>query len=111
MRLGWLCICSSPWIADDLNIPQRVRSVIPDGCRSCYGHCRADSGLDQPSPPDDECLAYYPDAAPHDLVAGSAPLAEIAIWGFFYLWRGCLPNSEAAFYFSGSTYTTLGYGD
>src|SRR5271167_173688 len=38
-------------------------------------------------------------------------LAEISIWGVFYLWRGCMPNAEAAFYFSGSTYTTLGYGD
>ena len=38
-------------------------------------------------------------------------LAEISIWGLFYLWRRCLPNAEAAFYFSGSTYTTLGYGD
>src|SRR5664280_929840 len=38
-------------------------------------------------------------------------LAEISIWGLFYWWRGCLPNAEAAFYFSGSTYTTLGYGD
>ena len=28
-----------------------------------------------------------------------------------YLWRGCMPNAEAAFYFSGVTYTTLGYGD
>src|SRR5664280_1477921 len=38
-------------------------------------------------------------------------LAEISIWSLFYLWRGCLPNPEAAFYFSGVTYTTLGYGD
>jgi hypothetical protein len=38
-------------------------------------------------------------------------LAEISIWGLFYMWRGCLPNAEAAFYFSGVTYTTLGYGD
>ena len=38
-------------------------------------------------------------------------LVEISIWGLFYLWHGCLPNGEAAFYFSGSTYTTLGYGD
>src|SRR5664279_4004885 len=38
-------------------------------------------------------------------------LAEISIWGLFYLWRGCLPNAEAAFYFSGVTYTTLGYGE
>jgi hypothetical protein len=38
-------------------------------------------------------------------------LAEISIWGLFYLWRGCLPDAEAAFYFSGVTYTTIGYGD
>ena len=38
-------------------------------------------------------------------------LTEISIWGFFYWWRGCLPNAESAFYFSGATYTTLGYGD
>jgi|SRR5208283_2528523 len=24
-------------------------------------------------------------------------LAEILIWGLFYLWRGCMPNTEAAF--------------
>jgi len=38
-------------------------------------------------------------------------LAEISIWGLFYVWRGCLSNAESAFYFSGTTYTTLGYGD
>jgi Ion channel len=38
-------------------------------------------------------------------------LVEIAVWGLFYLWRGCLPHAEAAFYFSGATYTTIGYGD
>ena len=38
-------------------------------------------------------------------------LAEIAVWGLFYLWRGCLPDAESAFYFSGVTYTTVGYGD
>jgi ion channel len=38
-------------------------------------------------------------------------LAEISVWAFFYLWRGCMPNAEAAFYFSGVTYTTIGYGD
>jgi hypothetical protein len=36
-------------------------------------------------------------------------LAEISIWGLFYLWRGCLPDAETAFYFSGATYTTIGY--
>jgi hypothetical protein len=38
-------------------------------------------------------------------------LAEIAVWGSFYFWRGCLPDAESAFYFSGVTYATVGYGD
>ena len=38
-------------------------------------------------------------------------VAEITIWGLFYLWSGCFPNIESAFYFSGVTYTTVGYGD
>jgi len=38
-------------------------------------------------------------------------LAEILIWGWFYLWWECLPDAEAAVYFSGVTYTTMGYGD
>jgi Ion channel len=38
-------------------------------------------------------------------------LAEITVWALFYFWRGCLPDAESAFYFSGVTYTTVGYGD
>jgi len=38
-------------------------------------------------------------------------LIEISVWGLFYVWQGCMPDAESAFYFSGSTYTTLGYGD
>jgi hypothetical protein len=38
-------------------------------------------------------------------------LVEIYVWGLFYLWQGCLPDAESAFYFSGVTYTTVGYGD
>src|SRR4051794_14029231 len=37
--------------------------------------------------------------------------AEITVWALFYLWSGCLPNAGSAFYFSGVTYTTVGYGD
>ena len=37
--------------------------------------------------------------------------AEITVWALFYLWAGCLPDAESAFYFSGVTYTTVGYGD
>ena len=38
-------------------------------------------------------------------------LVEVAIWALFYAWQGCLPDLESAFYFSGVTYTTVGYGD
>jgi hypothetical protein len=38
-------------------------------------------------------------------------LVEISIWGLFYFWQGCLPDAESAFYFSGVTYTSVGYGD
>ena len=36
---------------------------------------------------------------------------EISVWALFYRWQRCLPDLESAFYFSGVTYTTLGYGD
>lgn len=36
---------------------------------------------------------------------------EILVWAGFYVGAGCLPDSETALYFSGVTYTTLGYGD
>lgn len=38
-------------------------------------------------------------------------MGEISLWGLFYLWQGCLPDAESALYFSGATYTTVGYGD
>ena len=36
---------------------------------------------------------------------------EIVVWGLFFWWKECLPDAESAFYFSGVTYATLGYGD
>ena len=38
-------------------------------------------------------------------------LLEVSVWGLFYLWQGCMPDAESSFYFSGVTYTTLGYGE
>jgi hypothetical protein len=38
-------------------------------------------------------------------------LVEIAVWALFYPWQKCLPDAESSFYFSGVTYTTVGYGD
>jgi RsiW-degrading membrane proteinase PrsW (M82 family) len=38
-------------------------------------------------------------------------MAEIAVWGLFYYWQGCFPDAGSALYFSGVTYTTVGYGD
>jgi hypothetical protein len=38
-------------------------------------------------------------------------LVEIGAWAGVYFWQHCLPDLETSFYFSGATYTTLGYGD
>jgi hypothetical protein len=38
-------------------------------------------------------------------------LVEIGLWALFYWARRCLPDLESSLYFSGVTYTTLGYGD
>lgn len=38
-------------------------------------------------------------------------LAEVAVWALFFWWQQCLPDLESAFYFSGVTYATVGYGD
>lgn len=38
-------------------------------------------------------------------------LLEIALWGVLYRALGCMEDLESAMYFSGVTYTTLGYGD
>jgi hypothetical protein len=38
-------------------------------------------------------------------------LLEIGAWAGVYCWQHCLPDFETSLYFSGATYTTLGYGD
>jgi hypothetical protein len=38
-------------------------------------------------------------------------LLEIAVWALFYRFRGCFQDFESALYFSGVTYSTVGYGD
>ena len=38
-------------------------------------------------------------------------LIEISVWALFYWWQQCLPDMESSLYFSGVTYTTVGYGD
>lgn len=35
---------------------------------------------------------------------------EILLWAGFYRWR-CLPTWESSFYFSATSYSTVGYGD
>jgi hypothetical protein len=37
-------------------------------------------------------------------------LLEILLWAGFYRWL-CFPSWESAFYFSASSYATVGYGD
>lgn len=41
----------------------------------------------------------------------SLHLLTILLWAFVYLALGCLPDLDTAFYFSATTYTTVGYGD
>lgn len=36
---------------------------------------------------------------------------EVSLWAWFYLRWGLFPDSESAFYFSGVTYATIGYGE
>ena len=38
-------------------------------------------------------------------------LAEIGVWGGFYLMTGAFDDAPSALYFSAVTYTTTGYGD
>ena len=37
-------------------------------------------------------------------------MVQILLWAGFYHWR-CLPTWESCFYFSASSYSTVGYGD
>ncbi|HEX4165908.1 MAG TPA: potassium channel family protein [Bryobacteraceae bacterium] len=37
-------------------------------------------------------------------------LSEILLWAGFYRWN-CFPSWESAFYFSATSYSTVGYGD
>jgi len=37
-------------------------------------------------------------------------LLQVLLWAAFYRWR-CLPSWESAFYFSATSYSTVGYGD
>ena len=38
-------------------------------------------------------------------------VSEIWVWALFYRIAHCFPDAESAFYFSESTYTSVGYGD
>ena len=38
-------------------------------------------------------------------------VVEVSLWAFFYLLWGLFPDAESAFYYSGVTYATIGYGD
>jgi voltage-gated potassium channel len=38
-------------------------------------------------------------------------LLQILVWAAFYQLDGCFPNFETSFYFSATSYSTVGYGD
>lgn len=37
-------------------------------------------------------------------------ILEIMLWGWFYRWK-CFPSWGTSFYFSATSFTTVGYGD
>lgn len=41
----------------------------------------------------------------------SLHLFQIVLWAVYFRIQGCLPDFETALYFSGVSYSTLGYGD
>jgi len=41
----------------------------------------------------------------------SLHLFQIFLWAVYFRVQGCLPDFESALYFSGVSYSTLGYGD
>lgn len=38
-------------------------------------------------------------------------LLEIAVWAVCYQWSGCFPDFNTSFYYSATSYSTVGYGD
>jgi len=54
---------------------------------------------------------YYALLAPVAIWCVIAHLAEIGLWGTFYVWFGVMADLEVALYFSAVTYATIGYGD
>jgi len=38
-------------------------------------------------------------------------LLQIIVWALFYQLGGCFPDFETSFYFSATSYSTVGYGD
>jgi hypothetical protein len=38
-------------------------------------------------------------------------LLQIIVWAACYQWNGCFPDFETAFYYSATSYSTVGFGD
>lgn len=38
-------------------------------------------------------------------------LLQIMVWALCYQWNGCFPDFKTAFYYSATSYSTVGYGD
>ena len=38
-------------------------------------------------------------------------LMQITVWAAFYHMRGCFPSFDVSFYYSATSYSTVGYGD
>jgi voltage-gated potassium channel len=38
-------------------------------------------------------------------------VVQIILWAAFYQWSGCFPDFNTSFYYSATSYATVGYGD
>lgn len=63
----------------------------------------------QPPPATVKCIAWLLTRLAWMLIL--CHVIEIGMWALFYRLSGCFPTLGSAFYFSGVTYTTVGYGD
>jgi hypothetical protein len=113
---GWNPVRDSPHqrsrIADAYNNPQRVRPGSPYGHRAYRRYRGTAPALDGFVRPDSkEPLACHPQATPHYLVVDPASSGGDFDLGVVLSVVWLPPNAESAFYFSGVTYTSLGYGD
>lgn len=74
-------------------------------CMRCYVHFM---------PPQQQCVGFVGNVKLVFLMVMSlmaVHMLQIACWGFFFVLIGAFDDLYVAVYFSGATFTTIGYGD